>query len=423
MKKKFMTILGCLYVVSNVFAQEQPGMTPVERIDRLEQESKIQNEVIKRLQRVKISGYIQGQFQWGQEDASLKVGTANEDPEKSFNRIGIRRGRIKFAYEEGIGSAVFQLDLTEKGVGIKDAYLSIKDPWLKTNSLKAGVFDRPFGNEISYSSSQRESPERSTIFQTLFPEERDLGAMLTFQAGSASVLNFLKLEAGLFAGNGIKPEIDNRKDFIGHLSANKNWKRIQLGGGVSYYNGGVYQGTENVYKMEGDGFVLNDDPANIGKFAKREYVGFDLQVGVKSSIGGTRLRAEYLLGTQPAKASDSKSPNASALPATDTYVRNLGGGYVILVQELGKLPLAAVLKYDWYDPNTKVSGNEIGLNHTGKGDILQGTFGFGMLWNIIPSVRLTAYYEINRNEKTENLTAYETDRKDNVFTARLQYKF
>lgn len=423
MRKSIITALSCLCLLGNAFGQEQSGVDSTERIEKLEQENKTQNEAIKKLQKLKISGYIQGQYQWGQEGASLKVGSANENPEKPFNRVGIRRGRIKFTYEEGIASGVFQLDITEKGVGIKDAYLSLKDPWLKTSSLKAGVFDRPFGNEISYSSSRRESPERSTIFQTFFPEERDLGAMITLQAAKTSPLSFLKLEAGVFAGNGIKQETDNRKDFIGHLSANKKWNSLQLSGGVSYYNGGVYQGTENVYEMKENGFILNSDPDNKGEFAKREYFGFDAQIGVKSILGATQLRGEYLFGEQPGKDSGSKSPNASSLPGNDTYIRDFAGGYVILVQDLGKFPLAAVLKYDWYDPNTKVSKNDIGLNNTGKGDIAQNTFGFGMLWNINTNLRLQAYYETNKNEKTKNLAGYEKDRNDDVFTLRMQYKF
>ena len=405
-------------MLSNGFAQGQ-----TERLEKLEQENKTQTEAIKKLQKLKVSGYVQTQYQWGKENASLKVGSTNENLKESFNRVGIRRGRIKFVYEKGIASGVFQLDLTEKGIGFKDVYLNIKDPWLKTNSFKAGVFDRPFGNEISYSSSRRESPERSTIFQTLFPEERDLGAMITLQTGKNSPLNFLKLEAGLFAGNGIKQETDNRKDFIGHLSANKKWNNLQLSGGLSYYNGGVYQGTENVYSMKGNSFILSNSADNVGRFAKREYIGFDLQFGIKSILGSTLVRAEYLFGTQPGKDSGSKSPNASSLPGYDTYIRDFAGGYVILVQDLGKLPLAAVLKYDWYDPNTKIADHEIGLNHTTKGDIAQNTFGFGMLWNINSSLRLQAYYEINKNEKTKNISGYEKDRKDDVFTVRIQYKF
>ena len=408
----------CLFFATAGFAQEIE-LTPVEV---LEQRTQTMEESIKALQKFKVSGYIQTQYQWGEKDASLKVGSANGNPDESFSRFGIRRGRIKLAYEDGIALGVFQLEMIEKGVGIKDAYLGIKDPLTGTNVLKAGIFDRPFGNEISYSSSRRESPERSTIFQTLFPEERDLGVSLTLQAAKTSPWNFLKLEAGLFAGNGIKQETDNRKDFIGHMSAAKNiGSDIKWGLGVSYYNGGVFQGNENVYTINGKIFTLDNSPENKGKFAKREYFGIDGQFSVVSALGLSQVRAEYLIGTQPAGKANSKSPNSSTPIVTDTYIRNLSGGYVIFVQDLGHLPLSAVLKYDWYDPNTKVAKNDIGLNGTGIADLMQNTFGFGILWHMKNNIRLQAYYELNSNEKIENLAV--NGLKNNVFTLRLQYKF
>ncbi len=405
-----------------VFAQQEdvePGAT-----EKLEQKTSSLDDAVKTLQKLKISGYIQAQYQHGEKDALLKIGNFNENPEESFSRIGIRRGRIKFSYEEGIASGVFQLDMTEKGVGVKDVYLNIKDPWFQTNALRAGIFDRPFGNEISYSSSRRESPERSTIFQTLFPDERDLGGMLVLQPAKTSSWNFLKLEAGLFAGNGIKQETDSRKDFIGHLSGNFNaGSNGKIGMGVSYYNGGVFQGTENVYTMDGTAFVLDNNPDNKGNYAKREYIGFDAQFSLMSLLGMTQLRGEYLFGTQPGGKLHSKSPNTSVLVIADTYIRNFSGGYVIFVQDIGSLPLSAVLKYDWYDPNTKVKKSEIGLNGTDYVDLSQNTFGFGMLWRVNNNIRLQAYYEINKNETTENLPDFTDDLRNNVFTLRLQYKF
>ena len=376
------------------------------------------------LQKFKVSGYIQTQYQWGEEAADLKVGSGNESSGKSFNRIGIRRGRIKFAYEEGLASGVFQIDLTEKGIGFKDVYMKIKDPWAGTNSFKAGIFDRPFGYEISYSSSQRESPERSMIFQTLFPDERDMGAAFIGQVSKQSPWHFLKLEAGLFAGNGIKEETDSKKDFIGHLSAHNFFKSGgKWGVGISYYNGGVYQGTENIYSMKGNAFVLNSEVSNKGKFAKREYFGADAQFSLASGAGITQLRGEYLFGKQPGVKENSKSPNTSTLIATDTYIREFRGGYFMLVQDIGRLPFSAVVKYDWYNPNTKVSGNEIGKNGTAEGDISYNTLGLGFLWNTSDSLRLQVYYEIVKNETSENIATYSQDRNDNVFTLRLQYKF
>ena len=416
--KGIVTLFCCLFLATASFAQE----IELTQMEALEQRTQTVEESLKVLQKFKMSGYIQTQYQWGEKDASLKVGNGNGNRDESFDRFGIRRGRIKFTYEDGIASGVFQLDMTEKGVGIKDAYLGIKDPWIGTNILKAGVFDRPFGNEISYSSSRRESPERSTIFQTLFPEERDLGASLTLQAAKTSPLNFMKLEVGLFAGNGIKQETDNHKDFIGHLSATKNiGSDIKWGLGVSYYNGGVFQGNENIYTMSNNAFALDNTSKNKGGFAKREYVGFDAQISAISILGLSQIRAEYLFGVQPAINSNSKSPNASAPVIADTYIRNISGGYVIFIQDLGQLPLSAVLKYDWFDPNTKVAKNNDGLNGTTSTDLAQNTLGFGMLWRANNNIRLQAYYELNSNEKAENLTV--NGIKNNVFTLRLQYKF
>lgn len=379
---------------------------------------------------LKVSGYIQVQNQWGQRDAALKVGSPNTDLNESFNRFGIRRGRMKFTYETGkFATAVFQLDMTDKGIGIKDAYVALKDPWKGFMTLKGGVFYRPFGYEISYSSSSRETPERATVFTTLMPDERDLGASLTFQK------SILKLEAGLFAGNGIKAETDNKKDFIGHLSVAKKWGNTSLGGGISYYNGRVWQGSGNVYSMDGKVFAVDHNYANIGKYLKREYFGADVQLALPTK---TKLHAEFLFGQQPGSALDSKSPSAATASSADIWMRDFMGGYVMAVQNVHE-KVALVAKYDFYDPNTELSGDEIGVlgSGTGVADLAQQTVGFGALWDIDPSIRLTAYYEINKIEQSDNysypkkdinnplatLPTFVNKLKSDVFTLRLQYKF
>ena len=403
-------LLSLIFLLLSAAAFSQEGKTQIDK------------EVNSVSNKLKISGYVQTQYQYGEKNASLKLGGNNENKEEAFNRIGIRRGRLKFVYDEGIASGVFQIDLTEKGLFLKDAYLNVKDPWLKSNALRVGVFDRPFGSEISYSSSRRESPERSTIFQTLFPNERDMGAMLHLQADKKSVWNFLTLQAGLFSGNAINKDVDNRKDFIGHLWGRKKWKLIEFGAGVSYYNGAVYQATGNVCSMKGKSFVVDDRARNKGDFAKREYFGTDLQFAINTSLGATSLRAEYLFGQQPGTAESSKSPDSPSLPSGDTYLRDFSGAYAMLVQDIGTLPFAAVLKYDIYDPNTKLRGNEVGEENTTITDLMQHTLGFGVLWHIIPTLRLTAYYDVNRYEKTASLPDA-NDLKRDVFTLRLQYKF
>lgn len=416
-----MILLGCVLTLSTTFYAQQQETDSIQQLDQRMQS--LEKE-IRTLKQFKFSGYIQTQFQWGEKSASLKVGNGNTDVNQGFNRFGIRRGRFKTEYEKGIASGVFQIDLTEKGLGLKDAYISIKDPWVGSNSLKVGVFNRPFGYEVSYSSSRRESPERATVITTLFPEERDLGVMITLQAPKSSSLDFLKLETALIAGNGIKLDMDNRKDFIAHLSANKNFKeKMKLGGGISYYLGSTYQGSTSIFKMSGKEFIEYNDSANFGAFAKREYFGFDLQFEATTKLGKTKLFGEYLFGIQPGNNSSSKSPNYSTLPTSDTYIRNFNGYYITFVQDLGNIPLSVVAKYDFYDPNTKVAKNEIGVNRTGKGDIAYTTIGGGLLWQVNNNLRLTAYFDWINNERSSNLNGFEKDITDNVFTLRLQYKF
>ncbi len=411
---------------SHIFAQEE--LTPVER---LEQNVETLNDAMAIEKAMKISGYLQTQWQYGEEAASLKVGKENKEG-GSYDRFGIRRGRIKFAYSTELATGVFQLNISDKeglkgaSVSIKEAYVELKDPIALTNKLTAGVFNRPFGHEVSYSSSSLESTERSRIITTLFPEECDLGTMVTLRAPKTSDYNFLKFEGGLFAGNAINPETDSRKDFIGHLSASKPIGSVaKWGAGISYYNGGVYQSTENVYSMTGDAFVLNNEASNKGQFAKREYFGVDAQLSLETVAGISQLRAEWVGGTQPGTKTSSASPNRSALPAADdTYIRSMNGWYAIFVQDLGTLPVSAVLKYELYDPNTSLSKDQIGsAASSGSADLKYTTLGIGAFWRMNANVRLTAHYEITSNEITANVADYAQDLRDNVLTIRLQYKF
>ena len=454
MKKTIILVIACVATTLSTFAQEE-NVDPV--LD-LQQKVEVHSEAISKLNNLKITGYLQPQFQWGEQAAALKVGTANEDATKSFNRIGVRRGRIKFVYDDGgIASGTFQLNIVDKSnasgvsqavVQLKEAYLTVKDPWFLKSAFQAGVFDRPFGNEISYSSSLLESPERSRVINTFFPEECDLGGKFVLQAPASSSLNFIKLEGGLFAGNAINPEIDNHKDFIGHLTASKPiGSSAKWGLGVSYYNGGVYEGANTgVYTMKDKSFVNN--PITNAAFAKREYYGVDGQFSVETPFGMTQLRAEYMAGTQPGTSGSSSSPNYAAIPTTstttykndpttnivkatattvynNTYIRPAMGFYAILVQDLGQSPFSLVAKYDVYDPNTSISGNEIGAkdSNTSKTDIKYSTLGLGGLWRINPNVRIQAYYEFVKNETSTNLTSHISDLKDNTLTVRFQYKF
>ena len=404
--------------------------------------------------KLKISGYIQAQFQ-GIDSAGAKSFAGGDFPAYTDKRFQVRRGRLKIAYEQALSQYVLQFDVTEKGVTVKDAYVKFTDPWAKAFSLTTGMQNRPFGYEVIYSSSLRESPERGRMSQTLFPNERDLGAMLTFQMPKTSSLNFLKIDAGMFNGTGAPSagantsDFDFQKDFIGHISINKSNKseKIKYGLGASYYSGGWRQGTKKIYSngiiSTGDaGFVVDSTSTNLGEIAKRTYIGVDAQMTLDLPIGLTTLRAEYIQGTQPGISSSSTSPAVqptgsstttanlttgsvtTTTPFSDTYFRNFNGAYFYFLQNIGSTKHQLVFKYDWYDPNTNLSGDQIGVANTktGAADIKYTTIGLGWIYHWDSNVKITLYYDMVKNENTL-VTGYKQDLKDNVITVRVQYKF
>ena len=482
MKFKSLAIVALGLICSTVaFSQEK-----VDSLDVHEQRiSNLEDGVIQ-LKKLKISGYVQAQMQSSQIDSSfsktndMKVGSAMFGPEKviggNYNRFGIRRGRLKATYSDFGCTGVLELNILETpigtsaggtangttGVSVKTASVSALDPWLNILTLTGGVFDRPFGYEVGYSSSKLESPERSRIIQTLFPDENDLGVMFSLQAPKGNPWNVLKLDGGLFAGNSIRQDYKSQKDFIGHLSYSDGTSTMKWGLGASMYAGFIYQTSRYVYKMNNGAFARDSsalvvDPAstttpkanlnlNTNNFANRTYYGFDGQFSLASVAGLTQIRAEYIFGTQPGTAGSSASPNGyeptTITVGADTYIRNFNGGYVHFVQDIADTKHSITVKYDWYNPNTDINSSAIGTALTAdqiaanaktpntskpymaasKTDMSYSTIGIGYIYRMNNNVKLTVYYDMVSNGKTM-LKKYMADLTDNVLTVRMQYKF
>jgi hypothetical protein len=418
------------------------------------------------LKKIKFSGYVQAQ--WQKADTIGTPASASGGDFKGFdNRFQIRRARLKAAYSGENTQVVFQFDLKDDGsVKVKEAYGIYSEPFLKTFSLTAGIFNRPIGYEVEYSSSTLESPERSRIMQTLFPDECDLGAKLTIQAPKTSPLNIIKIDVGLFNGNAIASETDKYKDIIAHLSVKKAAlnENLLLQGGVSYYNGGWANPKGNVFKYNSDSVAFILDPSyKNGDKLKRNYFGLDAQATIASTLGLTTIRGEYLWGTQAGTSSASKSPTGAVVGTSDkttkivvhdtitnkdvpsTYtvtsptnflIRDFSGGYVMFIQRIMQSKHEFVVKYDWYDPNTKAAEDEIGKStisvnqKLSTGDIKYTTLGLGWNYYITSNLKFAVYYDMVTNEKTSKIKGsgsglddYSKDLKDNVLTIRVLYKF
>ena len=292
------------------------------------------------------------------------------------------------------------------------------------------MFARPFGFEINLSSSNRETPERGRMSQILMKTERDLGAMVSFDPRIKNhPLRYLSIDAGIFNGQGMAApaEFDSYKDKIGRIALNPYpiTKNIQLSAGGSYLNGGVYQATKYINRL-GTGnnkniFITDSSDNNIGGKAPRIYHGVDAQIKLKSNLGETEIRGEYWWGTQPSTANDPETP--ASLITDPLYIRNFDGAFFYFLQYIGKKHQLGV-KFDWYDPNTKISEDQIGAasTRTNFGDIKFSTFSVGYNHYFNENLKLFLWYDIVKNEKTA-LTGYENDVEDNVFTCRLQFHF
>lgn len=446
MKNIFILLIGSVLFTKGLYAQDQKDtvinsvtMTEVVEspLDTLTRAVGVLMDDNLKSKRLKITGYVQPQYQYIDSAGaqSFAGGDFKNGSSNYFSRFTMRRGRFKFTYTYNNIILMVNIDATEKGLAMRETYAKIIDPKWNMFSLTAGLLQAQFGFELNQSSSERETPERARFNQILFPTERDLGAFGSIIIPKSSKLYGLKLDVGMMNGvAGVAPEFDNNKDFTGRLQYSKATRseRVKFDFGTSGYYGGYKIGNQKDYNVNtlangNTGFEINTkDTANYNRIAKRIYIGADVQCSIDWRIGITTLRAEYIQGDQPGTNASNQRANNSpgALPTTAIYHRQFNGAYFYWVQDIGQSKFQVVLKYDWFDPNVKIGGKQIGLAGTGTnaGDIRFDTYGLGLNYHINQYAKIMAYYDIVKNENTE-LNGYKKDLKDNVFTLRFQIKF
>ncbi len=380
---------------------------------------------------IKITGYLQTQFQKAQS-AGISSWSGGDFDKNADNRFMIRRGRLKIDRVDKFSSIVFQLDGTQDGVRLMDAFIQLHAPTLPAFLFTAGLFNRPFGYSIVYSSGYRDFPERARVFQTLMPRERDLGAMISFNP--KRIAKFLSLELAMVNGSGLSAkDYDSGKDFIGNLNFKFDslaLKKLHIGFGASIYQGTVRSNTKTYFTAKAGGFHTNTSADNEDRRVARDYYGVNFQIEYDNPFGTTSFKSEYIYGTQPGVAASTSitGPAASTSfgtqPTGNLYLRNFKGYYFWLTQQIAQTRFKALLAYDVYDPNSDVDEREIGFagNNTTAGDIKFSTLGYGITCAINTRLKLTIYNEHVVNKPTQ-LTSYTSDLNDDVFTTRLQYRW
>jgi len=394
--------------------------------------------IYQKFDRVKLSGYMQPQWQWA-EQKGAKSFIGGDFAANVNNRFMLRRGRLRIEYihfAEKKGPSVqfvFQFDGSEKGFFTRDFWGRVMENKYHLFSLTAGLFARPFSYELNLGSGDRESPERGRMSQILMKVERDLGAMISFEPRKKDhPLRYLKIDAGFFNGPGLNAiaDFDSHKDFISRVALKPFpvSKKISVSAAVSYFNGGLLQSTKYVYNtvMSGPGktMLLDSSLSNNGKIAPRKYYGADAQVKFKHKIGTTELRAEVIFGTQTGTENSNEPPAALLAGSEGYYVRKFNGAYFYLMQNIVNPQHQLCIKYDWFDANSSVKGYDIGKpgRNLNAANIKYSTLGFGYIYYANENLKLVLWYDKVYNETTA-LTGYTGDVKDDVFTCRIQFRF
>ncbi len=356
---------------------------------------------------LKISGYIQAQFQHTSKETGFKENPYNP-AEFVKDRFILRRARLKFKYIKGLMGFVFQTDFTNKGGKIKDAYIKLSDPWSKVITFKAGVFNRPF-YEVEYSSSKRESPERASVTGVLYHGECDLGFGFVikpkglFQLDLTAFNNTYETMYKQFLPNfGDYP-------FYGMIRLKKNMKfgnHIKMTLGAHTRIGNMSANTKKVILPESDVTVIDTLKYKVGDGLSRTWYGVNTQLHF-DFLSGIKIAAAYLWGNNVDKpAKDGSAP---------LRMRNFAGYYIYFIKNIGK-EWQAVVKYDSYDPNTAIND----ANISSKNDLTHSTIGFGIHNYSFTKFRLSLWYDM---VSTQTNGVFKESPVNNVLTFRAQMKF
>jgi hypothetical protein len=385
---------------------------------------------LNKLTKIKVSGYVQAQYDM--YDTWTAAGIHGVTPVSGAtapitNSFFLRRARIKFAYEAADGvKFVLQPDFAFDKVSLKDAYAVINDRWTKTYSLYVGQFDRP-NYEIEYSSGSMEVLERTRMAGILYPGEKEMGAKL--EANFATKYKFpLKLQLAVMNGNfnlgGISnqvKDVDNGKDVMARavysLKFAKQGLAIDFGGHGYFGNTEILPGTTLTGFTDADNNTMT---VAIGDKLNKKWFGAEMQI-YYDFLGGTSLKAEYISGTLSGAGSTSAANYLSAFPIAGE--RNFSGYYTSFIKNIGKSH-QAIVRYDVFDPNTKLTGDQISK----ASELKYSTLTLAWQYFYDENIKIVAGYSLPTNEKSANASLVgtdfaNTDKKDNQFSIRIQAKF
>ncbi len=355
-----------------------------------------------KLTKIKVSGYIQAQ--WEHYGADL------EKTNGYNNTFYLRRTRVKFTYEPADGvKFVLQPDFSTGNLALKDAYTVVNLPKLKNVTLWMGQMNRP-NYDVEYSSSSRELLERARVTTSIYPGEREIGAKLEYIGIKIPVLAQVMMMNGNFTGTQAK-DVDSRKDVMARFvySVKLPAAGVGIDFGANHYFGSTLAKT-NKYVKNSDGTA--DSLNNVWRYLDKHWTGGEIRI-YADVLGGMSIKAEYVAGINNIPSTVASTATMAQKKAAPNLYNNFAGYYITLVKNIGAKN-QAVARYDYYDPNTKLSGD------AANNALYYKTWSLAWQYYLNDNIRITAQYTMPKNETN---ASNPSDFKDNLFTIRVQAKF
>jgi hypothetical protein len=377
-------------------------------------------------------GYVQGQYE-GHQDSVDQLDTNGNPLNK--DRFVVRRARLRLEGDWKYASTILEFQgNTSSGpnAGIQKAeaalqyYVKREDPNAAFAKIALGLFDVPFGYELTESPRFRPFMERTTGSRSIFPGEPDVGMRINGGIGffrwTAAVIN----GEPLGEQSGFQLQDPNAaKDAVFRFGVDaKPRPKIHVTGGISAMRGkGFHAGTAATkatiqwHDTNEDGIIQTSEltaiPGNAATPSAnfdRWLVGADAQAEVESSLGTTKVYAEVYVGSNYDRGLLPSDPILSGIDSRQF------GWYVAGLQQVGTYGLVG-LRFDYYDPNSDIFDS--------RGGKLLPYSQIVKTWSplvgtVVPHGKLYVQYDIIDNDFGRSSLGVPTKLNDNTVTVRLQ---
>jgi hypothetical protein len=348
-----------------------------QRQDASEKTSQAQQRSLSALERVRLGGYTQFQYQ----DTDRAGG--------AFDAFRLRR--VRLAFESSVSPRVAGRVTVELASGTNQTQAQLRDAWISydlsgssrlgTDRAILGQQNMPLGYEIERSSAERELPERSQYNQVLFAGERSRGVRAVHSGRDGSLhlgaVNSLTIN---------DPEQANQAPGPGD--------RLAVVGGARFKGDNYHVGLSGLVGERAA--YTSGTPAVTSPKVPRRFVYLD---GELRGFLAPRLtlRGEVMHGRD-------RLPNATA--AANRTETDMAGFHVLGVYSLSSLDQVA-LRWEQFDPDLDRGTNAL------------NGYGIAYLREIAPRTRLTLAYEVFTDESRQAVRQVRYGQT----TLRLQLRF